>query len=191
MQPHSHTNEINVGSIAGVITWPAKSYEDLRGIFFKPYSVMDFNDYQVNFDTVEHFFTVSKKNVFRGMHLQGSPHSAAKIISIVKGRVVDYLLDLRPKSKTYLTLQIIKLSGHEPSSIYIPSGIAHGYLSIEDDSIVSYRQNALFCSNCDYGVSWQVIRNFLQIDHETMIISARDQELMGLGSLNIRKECDN
>jgi len=191
MQPYSHANEIRVGNIAGVITWPAKSYEDSRGIFFKPFSKLDLDEYQVDFDTVEHFFTVSKKNVFRGMHFQDSPHSAAKIISIVKGRVIDYLLDLRPNSKTYLTLQIIELSGREPSSIYIPSGIAHGYLSNEDDSIVSYRQNALFCPNCDYGVSWQVIRNFLRIDHETMIISERDQDLMGLGSLNIRKDCDN
>jgi dTDP-4-dehydrorhamnose 3,5-epimerase len=191
MQPNSDTNEIKLGLIDGVISWPAKSYVDLRGTFFKPFSDLDLNQFKVNFNTLEHFFTVSKKNVFRGMHFQDSPHSAAKIISIVKGRVIDYLLDLRPNSKTYLALQVIELSGHQPSSIYIPSGIAHGYLSLEDDSIVSYRQNALFCPNCDYGVSWQVIRDFLSIAHKTMIISTRDNELMGLGSLSTRKDCSN
>jgi len=191
VQTYSDANKVQVGDIVGVITWPAKSFEDSRGVFFKPFSVLDLEEFQVSFETVEHFFTVSKKNVFRGMHFQDSPHSAAKIISIVKGKVVDYLLDMRLDSKTYLTLQIIELSSDEPSSIYIPSGIAHGYLCLEDGSVVSYRQNALFCQNCDCGVSWKVIRDFLRIDHEKMIISTRDQDLMGLGSLDTRTECSN
>ena len=82
MQTFSDANKVQVGDIAGVITWPAKSFEDSRGVFFKPFSVLDLEEFKVSFETVEHFFTVSKKNVFRGMHFQDSPHSAAKIISI-------------------------------------------------------------------------------------------------------------
>ena len=61
MQTFSDANKVQVGDIAGVITWPAKSFEDSRGVFFKPFSVLDLEEFKVSFETVEHFFTVSKK----------------------------------------------------------------------------------------------------------------------------------
>ena len=190
MQNQRSNRLVTLGEIDGVLVWPAKLIEDERGNFFKPYAEIDLKRYQIEFITVEHFFTQSRLNVFRGLHFQGAPHSATKIISIVKGKVIDYLLDLRIESPTYKSLKIVELSALNPSSIYIPSGIAHGYIALEDDSIMSYRQDSPFCANCDSGISWKVIEQFMPPIITPLIVSERDLDLNHLDYFEYRTKCN-
>lgn len=190
MQNKNGDHDIRLGEIDGLIVWSAKMIQDSRGNFFKPFAEYDLKKHQIDFVTVEHFFTLSRRNVFRGLHFQGAPHEATKVVSIVSGKVIDYLLDLRIDSPTYGSLKILELSALNPSSVYIPTGIAHGYISLDENSIVSYRQDSPFCPHCDSGVSWKVIEQFLPTIDSPLIISERDQCLDNLHNFEYRTECN-
>jgi dTDP-4-dehydrorhamnose 3,5-epimerase len=181
--------QVELGVIDGVFIWECMLREDNRGYFFKPYSSLELAPAIGHFETFEHFFTLSKKGVFRGMHFQGNPHAVSKIISIVKGEIIDFLLDLREESSTHRKLQIIPLSDRTPSSIFVPEGVAHGYLTLTEDTIISYRQNGPFCNHCDAGVNPISIQEYLGVKLENTIQSQRDLELPVFNAFNYSSEC--
>jgi dTDP-4-dehydrorhamnose 3,5-epimerase len=174
-------------NLVGVRVWEMSTYEDRRGKLFKAYPEQNESDFE--FETIEHFFTLSKLNVIRGMHLQGSPHQVSKIISIVSGSAIDFLIDLRVGSSTYRKLQIIKLDHSTPVSIYIPAGVAHGYLALENDTLISYRMDGEFCKNCDTGFNPKVLKEYLPIDYSDSILSDRDDNLVDLAYFKIESKC--
>lgn len=169
--------QITLGSIAGVRVWNNKVFEDKRGSLSKAY-VANSDDFGgLEFNTVEHFFTTSNLNVFRGMHLQSGVHPSSKIVTLVSGKATDYLIDLRPQSMTFGKLQIINMDENEPKSVFIPVGIAHGYHSQRDKTIFSYRYDSPFCTSCDAGISPKVISHLLDLSIDRMVLSSRDLDL--------------
>lgn len=181
---------MEVGFIEGVHIWTLSTSNDLRGRFFKAYVEGPIRSIPLNFHTYEHFFTESKKNVFRGMHFQGAPHAASKIITIVQGKAVDFLLDLRKESTTYGRIQIQPLDGVTPISIYVPEGVAHGYIALMDRTIISYRQNKAFCANCDGGVSGRIVEGRLPIALSETIRSDRDMNLQDFVGFEYQTKCN-
>jgi dTDP-4-dehydrorhamnose 3,5-epimerase len=171
--------QITPGLISGVKVWNNTVFEDTRGRLSKAY-VANSDDYGcLEFNTIEHFFTTSHLNVFRGMHLQSGNHPSSKIVTLVSGKASDYLIDLRPQSKTFGKVQIIDMGEDEPKSIFIPIGVAHGYHSQSEKTIFSYRYDSPFCSSCDSGISPRVISHILDLPIEKMILSPRDLDLDG------------
>jgi dTDP-4-dehydrorhamnose 3,5-epimerase len=169
--------KIRLGEIDGVKIWENRVFEDSRGKLVKSYVENSENFGRLQFQTVEHFFTVSKLNVFRGMHLQSGVHPSSKIVSLVVGSATDFLLDLRTGSKTFGHLQIEELGLEQPKSVFIPSGIAHGYTSNSEGTVFSYRYNSVFCSDCDSGISPKLIERFIGVPISDLIVSERDKEL--------------
>jgi dTDP-4-dehydrorhamnose 3,5-epimerase len=168
---------VTPGPVSGVRVWQHKVFEDTRGKLSKVY-VFDSEELgNTQFQTFEHFFTFSKLNVFRGMHLQSGIHSSAKIISLVHGSVTDFLLDLRADSSTFGKLQVEKIDDKTPQSVYVPKGVAHGYLSHSDNTIFSYRYEVAFCQECDSGINPKVIELYLGTELEQLILSDRDRAL--------------
>lgn len=169
--------QVTKGAIDGVELWQMPVFPDLRGKLFKAYVAGDQGSFSKPFTTYEHFFTESHKNVFRGMHFQGAPHSVSKIVSIVRGGAIAYLLDARADSLTFGHVQIEKFQASAPLSIFIPIGVAWGYLILEDDTLISYRMDGAFCPNCDGGISAEVVAPFLPVALAETIRSERDQAL--------------
>ena len=165
---------VTPGAVSGVHVWQHKVFEDTRGKLSKVY-VSDSEEFgSTEFQTFEHFFTFSKMSVFRGMHLQSGIHSSAKIVSLVYGSATDYLLDLRAESSTFGKLQIEKMNDKIPQSIYVPKGVAHGFLSHSDNTIFSYRYEVAFCQKCDSGISPKLIEPHIGIALGNLILSDRD-----------------
>ena len=189
MSPSNKRFILKLGPVDGVHVSNLPNYLDLRGRLFKAYAEGPVPSFPVKFDTYEHFFTESKRNVFRGMHFQGEPHSAAKVITIVKGLVTDFLIDIRANSPTFGHLQIEQLDGEAPKSIYIPEGVAHGYISLIDGTVVSYRQNVAFCASCDGGISGEVVSQHLPIDFVDAIRSEKDQHLPLMADFEFHSRC--
>lgn len=179
-----------LGTINDVHVWQMPTHPDLRGRLFKAYTSADVSIPQFPFNTYEHFFTESKKNVFRGMHFQGEPHAVSKIISIVKGRAIDFLFDMREGSASFGILQLVELNDFNPISIYIPTGIAHGYLALEEKTIISYRMDGPFCGNCDGGFNSKFVANFLPISISETIQSPRDMELVEFSKFRYISPCE-
>jgi len=178
-----------VGPVSGVYVWKMPTYPDLRGRLFKAYTAADKEIFPIPFDTYEHFFTESNLNVFRGMHFQGDPHAVSKIVSIVRGKATDFLFDMRENSKTFGNLQIIDLYELDPVSIYIPTGVAHGYLALQDKTIISYKMDGPFCANCDGGFSGEIIGNFLPVPFSESIQSVRDLSLVDFQNYKYKSNC--
>ena len=180
-----------LGVIQDVRVWKMPCHSDVRGRLFKAYTTSETEIFPTPFETFEHFFTESRKNVFRGMHFQGEPHAVSKIISIVQGAALDFLLDIRKGSTTYGMLQIVELSGATPSSIFIPCGVAHGYLALQEQTIISYRLDGPFCANCDGGFSGEIVSSYLPISISETIQSQRDLELMSLSKFEYKSVCES
>jgi dTDP-4-dehydrorhamnose 3,5-epimerase-like enzyme len=188
-----HTNSMisKIGNLDNVRVWSMPTYPDSRGRLFKAYPLTDGDLFPIRFDTLEHFFTESQKNVFRGMHFQGDPHPVAKIISVVQGRAMDFLFDMRENSATFRNLQIINLDARKPSSIFIPPGVAHGYLALTNKTIISSRMDGPFCGNCDGGFSGELISDFIPIPFRKTIQSVRDTHLDDYFNFNYSSTCKN
>ena len=189
MNPEHYRSILKLGPVEGVYVSKFPNFPDLRGRLFKAYVEGPVPSFPVRFSTFEHFFTESKEHVFRGMHFQGAPHAAAKVITIVKGAAIDFLIDIRKDSPTFGYLQIEPLSEVSPSSIYIPVGVAHGYISLSDGTIISYRQDVAFCGNCDGGFSGEVVSQFLPLNLAATIRSIKDQNLPELEVFEFHSRC--
>ena len=103
------------------VNYKTKSFNDLRGLL-----KLTYDKRIVNKRFVFDYSTTSKKNVFRGFHLQNN-YEHSKIITVISGEIIDYVIDLRKKSKTYKKIFKIILSAKNSKSILIPKGFAHGY----------------------------------------------------------------
>ena len=111
-----------------------KSFNDLRGLL-----KLTYDKRIVNKRFVFDYSTTSKKNVFRGFHLQNN-YEHSKIITVISGEIIDYVIDLRKKSKTYKKIFKIILSAKNSKSILIPKGFAHGYYVRKNKTIVYCKQ---------------------------------------------------
>ena len=185
----ANSPSIILGAVDGVYTWSMPVFKDLRGRLFKAYVAEKEGSFPISFETYEHFFTESKKNVFRGMHLQMEPHAVAKVISIVRGNALVFLLDAREGSATYGVVQRESFTQEAPLSIYIPIGVALGYFILEDETIISYRMDGVFCGNCDAGISPDVVSEYLPILLTETIRSERDLVLQSFFNSRIVSSC--
>ena len=99
------------------------------------------------------YATVSKKNVLRGFHFQHK-FQQAKFVSVLKGKIIDYVIDLRKKSKTFGKIYKIELSEKNCKSLYIPEGFAHAYFSCSNLNIIYYRLSNYYKPKFESGIIW-------------------------------------
>jgi dTDP-4-dehydrorhamnose 3,5-epimerase len=161
--------------IPGCFLLTPKVFKDDRGVFIKNFNQSDYEKLGLNGLFLEDFYTSSKKNVIRGMHFAKPPSDHIKTISCVEGTIFDVLIDLRLGSPTYGVSETLELAGAFPQILYAPIGIAHGFCSLTDNSIVQYKVSKLFCPEDDIGIHWDSIG----IDWPTKqpIISSKDTKL--------------
>jgi len=151
--------------------------EDERGSFTKTYNRSLFKNNKLKGKFKESFYSVSKRDVIRGMHFQLPPHDQDKMVYVTRGKIIDVILDLRKKSKTYGQVFSIELSEEKRNSLYIPKGCAHGFKSLEDDSTVVYDVTTVHSPESDSGIRW----DSFGYDWKTNIplMSEKDKNLMG------------
>lgn len=117
----------------------SKPFRDLRGSFEVFWEAPQMAALGINFKPVSNAFSYNQKaGTLRGMHYQKPPYGQAKLVSCVNGRVLDVIADLRPDSPTYLRWAATELSAASGRAIYIPSGYAHGFVTLTDDATLIY-----------------------------------------------------
>lgn len=168
--------------IEGVKIITLKQFNDNRGQLLKPY-VKKFFHQKLNFDTKEVWFTFSKKNVIRAMHMQVSPKPSNKIIGLIQGSITDVLLDTRKKSSTYGKFESFNFlhSKENLQFLYIPVGVCHGYRVNQENSVVMYFGDEYHDSNSDVGFRWDSFGFDWGI--ENPILSERDKNLKEFSNL--------
>ena len=149
--------------------------EDARGGFCKLYNEETFKLNNLDFEPKEVYYNCSNKNVIRGMHFQTPPYEHKKLIKCISGRIIDVILDIRKESPTFLKYDIIELNENDGKSIFLPKGVAHGFLSLEDNTFVLYNVSTVYNPNYDKGILW----NSFGFDWPSInpILSKRDKDL--------------
>lgn len=146
--------------------------EDERGHFVKTFNSTFFEEKKLQTNWKEEYHSESKKNVIRGMHFQIPPHDHEKVVFCTKGSILDVIVDLRENSKTRGKIFSVNLTAKNGTMIYIPKGCAHGFLSLEDNTIVNYKVSTVYHPDADKGVLWSSIGFDWKV--ENPILSLRD-----------------
>lgn len=148
------------------------NFTDNRGSFQKLFNFDYFNENSLDTDFKEFYYSVSGKNVIRGMHFQLSPHEHTKLVYVSKGSILDVVVDLRKHSNTYKQYYHIELNDMDAKYLYIPKGFAHGFLSLEDGTIVNYAQTSCYNNDADCGIAYSSFG--FEWGVENPIVSGRD-----------------
>ena len=138
----------------GIIRFKIPFHSDDRGYFSKFYNYVDLKNIGVDFIPKEHFYSISNKNVLRGLHFQVNNSSHQKIIHCINGSILDVCVDVRHDSKFYNQPLSFELNKHTNEAIFIPKGFAHGFLSFENNSLVQYLTDKIHFPEDDKGVGW-------------------------------------
>jgi dTDP-4-dehydrorhamnose 3,5-epimerase len=161
-------------AIEGLITIHPSVFSDERGYFLESFNENDFNQFVFEIKFVQDNESRSMKNVLRGLHFQNPPHAQGKLVRVIKGSVLDVVVDLRKNSKTYGQHKKIVLSEKEKNQFYIPPGFAHGFCSLEDETIFSYKCTEYYHPEAESCILWN--DESLNIDWEVNdpILSKKD-----------------
>lgn len=139
--------------IGGVLLFSHHIYRDHRGVYSKCYEKEMFKQFGILDDFTEASDLYSKKGALRGLHYQ-SMYSQAKLVRVLRGKIFDVALDLRKQSPTFGKYFCQILSPEAYQSIYVPSGFAHGFISLEDDTIFSYLCSGKYDPKSAGGIFW-------------------------------------
>lgn len=141
--------------ISGVFLIEFEEFKDERGSFARQFCKNEMKKYGIDFDIKQCNLSKNyKKGVLRGMHYQKEPYPEIKMVSCFKGGIYDVLVDIRKNSPTYLKWIGTNLTESNNKALYIPSGVAHGFQTLEDDTVVYYQLGEFFMPEYYSGVRW-------------------------------------
>lgn len=140
--------------LPGVKVFRPFVHRDDRGEFVKPFHEEQLALFGIQMLIREEFFSISSKDILRGMHFQLPPHTHQKIVYCISGSVLDVVLDLRRGSPTFGHSCGVELSSVNRHVIYIPVGFAHGFLSLEENSCLVYKTDSVHAPSHDAGILW-------------------------------------
>lgn len=170
--------ELVTTKIPGAFIVETDTFKDDRGSFVKTFHEDTFKKYTIETDFKESFYSISKKDVIRGMHFHLPPQDHAKLVYVTHGATIDVILDLRKGSPTYGEYQSIELSAENHRMVYIPRGCAHGFISLVDDTCMVYLQSGVYSKECDAGIAYNSFG--MEWPTQNPILSTRDQEFVTL-----------
>jgi dTDP-4-dehydrorhamnose 3,5-epimerase len=136
-----------------------------------------FNDKILKKKFIFEYCTTSKINVFRGFHFQ-TKNKQSKFVNVLKGKILDIVIDLRKKSKTFGKIFKIILSKKNALGLHIPAGFAHGYYSFEKENIIYYKLDNYYNPKYESGIIFNDKTLKIKWPRKNMIVSSKDQNLI-------------
>ena len=175
--------EIQKTDISDVVVIKPRVFEDARGYFFESYNKLKFDELiggDINF--IQDNEAKSSYGVVRGLHFQKGEHSQAKLIKVVKGKVLDVAVDIRKDSPTYGKHISQILSEENKLQLYIPRGLAHGYAALSEEVVFQYKCDNYYCPESEGGIAYndESLAIDWMIDEKDMVISEKDKLYKGL-----------
>ena len=140
--------------IDGVLIIEPRIFEDSRGYFFESFNLREFDEKVGVIDFVQDNESKSCYGVVRGLHFQRDGHSQAKLVRVVKGKVLDVAVDLRRGSGTYGRHVAVELSEDNHRQFFIPRGFAHGFCVLSDEVIFQYKCDNYYCPSSEGAIAW-------------------------------------
>ena len=144
--------KITETSIAGLLLIEPKIFNDDRGYFFESYNKNKFAEIGVDVNFVQDNQSLSQKGAVRGLHGQANPFAQAKLVRVIKGKVIDVAVDIRKNSPTYGKHVSVELSEENKLQLWIPAGFLHGFATLENETIFTYKVNNYYDKASEIGI---------------------------------------
>lgn len=165
-------------SIKGVWILTPKVFNDNRGYFFEAWKKSDFEAHVGKVDFIQDNESKSSYGVLRGLHYQKGEYSQAKLVRVIKGKVLDVAVDLRKSSPTFGKHVMVELSEDNKRQLFIPRGFAHGFLVLSPEAIFTYKVDNIYAPAHEASIRWndpQISINW-PIDQKDVVTSPKDLE---------------
>jgi dTDP-4-dehydrorhamnose 3,5-epimerase len=130
-------------------------FKDERGYFYESFNEKEFKEKIGDVNFVQDNESCSAYGVIRGMHFQRPPYEQAKLVRVVKGAVVDVVVDLRKDSPTYRHIWEVYLSEENKRQFFVPRGFAHGFLSLRDNTVFQYKCDNFYNKESEDAILWR------------------------------------
>ncbi len=167
--------EIITTPLEGLLIIKPDVFEDERGYFFESYSHEKFLKEGLDLKFLQDNESKSKKGVLRGLHFQAPPFAQGKLVRVMRGSVLDVAVDIRKQSPTYGKWESIVLSGHNKWMYWVPPGFAHGFVTLEDDTIFFYKCTNVYNKASEGSVVWNDPQLNIGWGITDPLISGKDQ----------------
>lgn len=168
--------------IPGLIEILPKVHQDHRGKLVKIFHHNTFQDYGLETDFNEEYYSISSKGVLRGLHFQNPPNDHIKCVTCLKGQLFDVVVDLRKYSPAYKEYYTTILDSETSNILYIPKGCAHGFLTLTENAIFLNKTTTVFSEESDNGIRWDSCG--IPWPDINPILSNKDKNLESLDSFN-------
>lgn len=170
--------QITETPIAGLLVIEPKVWKDNRGYFYESYNARTLAEAGITGNFVQDNQSFSQKGALRGMHAQNMPFEQGKLVRVLKGAVLDVAVDIRKASATYGQHFSIELSGENHKQLWVPPGFLHGFLTLEDKTIFTYKVTNYYDKASEIGVMWNDpdlnINWNREISEQELILSEKD-----------------
>lgn len=163
-------------SIEGVYIIEPKVFNDNRGYFFEAWKKAEFEENVGKVEFVQDNESRSSYGVLRGLHYQKGEFSQAKLVRVIKGKVIDVAVDIRKSSPTFGKYVAVELSDENKRQFFIPRGFAHGFLVLSDDAIFTYKVDNIYAPQAEASIRWndEDINIEWPIDPKDVVTSEKD-----------------
>ena len=141
-------------AIEGVYVIEPRVFNDARGYFFEAWKKQEFEEHVGPVDFIQDNESKSSYGVLRGLHYQKGDLSQAKLVRVIKGKVVDVAVDLRKSSPTFGQHVMVELSDENKRQFFIPRGFAHGFLVLSEEAVFTYKVDNVYAPQAEAGVRW-------------------------------------
>lgn len=160
----------------GLVSIYPDVYGDERGFFLESFNQLKYREFLDGHTFVQDNLSKSKKGVLRGLHFQAPPFDQGKLVQVISGSVLDVAVDIRKNSPSYGKSFSIILSEKERNQLWIPPGFAHGFVSLEDDTIFSYKCTNTYSKEHEGCILWNDPTLAIDWNVTDPVISPKDME---------------
>jgi dTDP-4-dehydrorhamnose 3,5-epimerase len=174
--------------IDGLLIITPEIFGDERGFFVETFNKDRYQEVGISDDFVQDNLSKSQKGVLRGLHFQKEPFAQGKLVTVIQGRVLDVAVDIRKDSPTFGEHVSVELSGENKKQFWLPPGFAHGFVSLEADTLFSYKctnlynpesEGSILCNDEKLGIDWKLKENGIS----EPIVSEKDQKAGSIDDL--------
>jgi dTDP-4-dehydrorhamnose 3,5-epimerase len=169
-------------AIKGVWVIEPKVFVDKRGYFFEAWKKDEFESHVGKIDFVQDNESCSSYGVLRGLHYQKGGYSQAKLVRVIKGKVLDVAVDLRKDSPTFGKYVSVELSDENKRQFFIPRGFAHGFLVLSEQAVFTYKVDNVYAPQAEASIRWndEDINVEWPINPDDVVVSEKDNKAVAL-----------
>jgi len=180
--------KIRETGLKGCLVLEPSVFDDGRGYFFESFNQKTFEEkIGIHISFVQDNQSMSQRGVLRGLHFQKGEHAQAKLVRVIKGKVLDVAVDIRPNSSTYGKTFSIELSEENKLQLFVPRGFAHGFSVLEDNTIFSYKCDNYYHKASEGGIMYNDSQLNIdwKLDENEVMLSEKDKVLPIFKNLHI------